>query len=105
MPFISADEQRIREIEGMPSDHPSGLGDPCNKREVWDQLLKSGKYDSFLESIIHKTVCSDLAKMEIALRGWDNLQNLKILKLPLSPVQSRPNSKGMKSCWKGAKGK
>lgn len=51
VPLISADEQRIREIEGMLADHPSGLGAPCNKREVWDQLLKSGKYDSFLKEM------------------------------------------------------
>ena len=45
------DEQRVKEIELLLADKPAGFGDPCNKRTVWDQLLKSGKYDQFLNEM------------------------------------------------------
>ena len=45
------DEQRVQEIELTLPDKPAGFGAPCSKRDVWDQLLKSGKYDKFLEEM------------------------------------------------------
>ena len=52
-PIKPIDEQRVHEIERMLSDKPSGFGDPCSKRDVWDRLLKSGKYDAFLKEMKH----------------------------------------------------
>ncbi|WP_257668130.1 heparinase II/III family protein [Parapedobacter tibetensis] len=50
-PLKPIDEQRVQEIEKMLSDKPSGFGEPYNKREVWDKLLKSGNYDRFLRGM------------------------------------------------------
>src|SRR5690606_20807395 len=52
-PLKPIDEQRVQEIENMLTDEPSGLGEPYNKREVWDRLLKSGNYDRFLRAMKH----------------------------------------------------
>lgn len=50
-PLRPVDEQRVQEIEKMLPDSPSGLGGPCSKREVWDRLLRSGRYDRFLRGM------------------------------------------------------
>lgn len=50
-PLKPVDQQRINEIAQLLQDKPAGLGDPCSNREVWDKLLKSGKYDKFLEEM------------------------------------------------------
>lgn len=50
-PIQPIDEQRVKEIELLLPDKPAGFGDPCSKRDVWDQWLKSGKYDQFLKEM------------------------------------------------------
>ncbi len=50
-PLKPIDEHRVKEIMPMLKDRPAGYGDPCNKREVWDKLLQSGKYDQFLKEM------------------------------------------------------
>jgi hypothetical protein len=50
-PLKPIDEQRVKEIENILSDKPSGFGEPYDKREVWDKLLKSGDYDRFLRGM------------------------------------------------------
>ncbi|TDE14854.1 heparinase II/III family protein [Dyadobacter psychrotolerans] len=45
------DEQRISEIVLLLEDQPSGFGQPCTNRKVWDKLLKSGEYDLFLKNM------------------------------------------------------
>src|SRR5690606_24999422 len=40
--------QRVQQIEQMLSDNPSGYGEPYHKREVWDNLLNSGRFNNFL---------------------------------------------------------
>jgi hypothetical protein len=50
-PLQQIDEHRVAEIMKMLPDKPAGFGDPCNKREVWDRLLRSGKYDTFLNEM------------------------------------------------------
>ncbi|OFX35375.1 MAG: hypothetical protein A2W90_14915 [Bacteroidetes bacterium GWF2_42_66] len=50
-PIQPIDEQRVKEIELLLPDKPAGFGDPCSKRDVWDQLLKSGKYNQFLKEM------------------------------------------------------
>ena len=50
-PLKPIDEKRVREIEKMLSDKPSGFGKPYHERKVWDNLLKSGNYDRFLRGM------------------------------------------------------
>jgi hypothetical protein len=50
-PIKPIDEQRVKEIELLLPDNPAGFGDPCSKRDVWDALLKSGKYNQFLKEM------------------------------------------------------
>jgi hypothetical protein len=50
-PIKPIDEKRVKEIGQMLPSQPAGYGDPCSKRDVWDQLLKSGKYDQFLKEM------------------------------------------------------
>jgi hypothetical protein len=50
-PLKPVDEQRVQEIEQMLPDKPAGFGEPCSNRNVWDKLLKSGKYDTFLQQM------------------------------------------------------
>ncbi|WP_349318587.1 heparinase II/III family protein [Chitinophaga sp. MM2321] len=52
-PIRAVDEQQVREIESLLPDNPTGLGEPYNKRAVWDKLLQSGKYDRFLLQMEH----------------------------------------------------
>jgi hypothetical protein len=50
-PLIPINEPRVKEIELWLSESPSGYGDPCDNRKIWDKLLKSGKYDKFLKEM------------------------------------------------------
>ena len=50
-PLKPVDQQRVQEIERMLPDKPAGFGEPCSNRDVWDKLLKSGKYDTFLQEM------------------------------------------------------
>jgi hypothetical protein len=50
-PLKSIDEQRVKEIALLLKDKPKGFGDPYNKRDIWDKLLQSGKYDQFLKEM------------------------------------------------------
>lgn len=50
-PLKPLDAKRIAEIKNMLSERPKGFGDPINKRETWDKLLKSGKYERFLRGM------------------------------------------------------
>lgn len=50
-PLKPIDEERVKEIEKILSDKPSGFGEPYNNREAWDKLLKSGNYDRFLRGM------------------------------------------------------
>jgi len=50
-PIKPIDEQRVSQIELLLKDKPAGYGDPCSNRHIWDQLLKSGKYDKFLKGM------------------------------------------------------
>src|SRR5690606_8723865 len=47
-PLKPIDAQRVQQIEQMLSDNPSGYGEPYHKREVWDNLLNSGRFNNFL---------------------------------------------------------
>ena len=51
IPLKQIDEQRVKEIAQLLSEKPAGFGDPCSKRDVWDQLLKSGKYHQFMKEM------------------------------------------------------
>lgn len=53
VPLKPVDKKRVEEIMVMLSDQPAGYGDPCDKREVWNKLLQSGKYDRFLREMDH----------------------------------------------------
>jgi len=50
-PLKPIDEKRVKEIEKILSDKPSGFGEPYHQRKVWDSLLKSGNYDRFLRGM------------------------------------------------------
>ena len=50
-PIQPIDMTRVKEIEKSLNDVPAGFGHPCNNRKVWDQLLLSGQYNSFLRSM------------------------------------------------------
>jgi hypothetical protein len=50
-PIKPIDEKRVSEIEAMLKDQPAGFGEPCSQRAVWDRLVASGKYDSFLRQM------------------------------------------------------
>lgn len=50
-PIKQIDERRVKKIELLLPDKPAGFGDPCSERDVWDQLLKSGKYNQFLKEM------------------------------------------------------
>ncbi|ACU06152.1 heparinase II/III family protein [Pedobacter heparinus] len=50
-PLKPLDAKRIAEIKNMLSEQPKGFGDPISKRETWDKLLKSGKYERFLRGM------------------------------------------------------
>lgn len=50
-PLKALDARRIAEIKNMLSEKPEGFGDPITKRETWDKLLKSGKYERFLRGM------------------------------------------------------
>lgn len=54
-PLKPVDTKRVQEIKNMLPERPSGFGDPCSNREVWDKLLKSGKYDQFLRAMKNYT--------------------------------------------------
>lgn len=47
-PIKPIDTQRVQQIEQLLPDVPSGYGDPYYKREVWDTLLNSGRFNGFL---------------------------------------------------------
>lgn len=50
-PIQPIDMTRVKEIEKYLDNAPAGFGHPCNNRKVWDQLLLSGRYNSFLRSM------------------------------------------------------
>lgn len=50
-PIQPIDMKRVKEIEQYLNDAPAGFGDPCINRKVWDRLLLSGQYNSFLRSM------------------------------------------------------
>lgn len=50
-PIQPIDMTRVKEIEKYLDNTPAGFGHPCNNRQVWDQLLLSGRYNSFLRSM------------------------------------------------------
>lgn len=50
-PIQPVDMTRVKEIEKYLDNAPAGFGHPCNNRKVWDQLLLSGRYNSFLRSM------------------------------------------------------
>ena len=50
-PLKPLDQKRVSEITLLLSEKPAGFGEPCSNRAVWDQLLKSGKYDTFLKEM------------------------------------------------------
>ncbi len=50
-PLKQIDGQRVKEIAQLLIDKPAGFGDPCSKRDIWDQLLKSGKYNQFMKEM------------------------------------------------------
>ena len=52
-PIKPVDEKRVGEIEAMLQDKPAGFGEPCSQRTVWNRLLASGKYDTFLRQMRH----------------------------------------------------
>ena len=39
---------RVTEIVAMLPDQPKGYGVPCNQRGAWDNLLKSGAFNSLI---------------------------------------------------------
>lgn len=51
VPLKQIDGQRVKDIAQLLSDKPAGFGDPCSKRDIWDQLLKSGKYNQFMKEM------------------------------------------------------
>ena len=50
-PLKPIDQKRVNEITLLLADKPTGFGEPCSNRAVWDKLLKSGKYDTFLKEM------------------------------------------------------
>lgn len=50
-PIQPIDMTRVKEIEKYLDNAPAGFGHPCKNRKVWDQLLLSGGYNSFLRSM------------------------------------------------------
>jgi len=50
-PLKPIDQERVKEIAMLLADKPAGFGEPCTNRKVWDQLLKSGRYDAFLKEM------------------------------------------------------
>jgi hypothetical protein len=50
-PLKPVDEKRIGEIKMMLKEKPAGFGEPASRRDIWDKLKRSGKYDSFLKEM------------------------------------------------------
>lgn len=50
-PLRPIDAQRVQQIEQMLSNNPAGFGEPYSKREVWGELLNSGRFNGFLQEM------------------------------------------------------